>query len=86
MIGRDRPLAFIRNPVLELDEASEIMDLPRDQRVHLGRLIRGIARKANAMAEQCWRKRKGFQAAYWRVVSTYAKHIARTIERADNEP
>jgi hypothetical protein len=86
MIGRDRPLAFIRNPVLELDEAREILALPRDQRVQLGRLIRAIARHANIKAEECWRKRKGFQAAYWRVVSTYAKHIARAIERSDNQP
>lgn len=86
MIGRDRPLAFIRNPVLELDEAAEIMELPREQRIHLGRLIRAIARHANIKAEQSWKKRKGFQAAYWRVVCTYAKHIARAIERQDNRP
>lgn len=75
----------VRNPILDLEETAAIMALPIEQRRAIAKLIRGIARHADEKAEHCWKKRKGVLAFYWRVVCTYAKHIARAIERRDNQ-
>lgn len=71
----------VRNPVLGLPSARAIMDLPEDQRRPVGILLRELAKECDDQAERSWRKRKGFQAAYWRVVCTYAKHLARVIDK-----
>lgn len=71
----------VRNPVLALPSAHAIMALPVDQRRPLGTLLRELAKEADHQADKTWRKRKGIQAAYWRAVSTYAKHLARVIDK-----
>lgn len=72
----------VRNPVFRLPAAEAILALPLDQRRPLGILLRQLADQANAEAERSWKKRKGMMAAYWRIVSTYCKHIARAIDPA----
>ena len=73
----------VRNPVLGLPSAQAIQELPAEQRRPLGRLLRELAADADRRAEECWAARKGALAAYWRTVSTYAKHTARAIDPAD---
>jgi len=70
----------VRNPVLALPAAQKILDLPPEIRRPLGILLRELAQQADEQAEHAWRKRKGIQAAYWRAVCTYAKHLARVID------
>lgn len=70
----------VRNPVLALPSAKAILALPEDQRRPLGILLRELAADADERASEAWRKRKGIMAAYWRAVSTYAKHLARSID------
>jgi hypothetical protein len=71
----------VRNPVLALPSARAIMDLPAEQRRPLGILLRELAFQCDDQANEAWRKRKGIMAAYWRAVSTYAKHLARVIDK-----
>jgi hypothetical protein len=71
----------VRNPVLALPAAQRIMALPSEQRRPLGILLRELAAQANDQANEAWRKRKGIMAAYWRAVSTYAKHLAHVIDK-----
>jgi hypothetical protein len=75
------PLAS-RNPVLELEAAARLAELPLDARVALRSVLLAIADQANVNAERSWAKRKGPMAAYWRATSTYAKHIARATATA----
>lgn len=70
----------VRNPVLRLPAAASILALPIEQRRPLGILLRELAAQADADAERSWGQRKGIMAAYWRAVSTYAKHIAHAID------
>lgn len=73
----------VRNPILSLPSAKAILDLPPEQRRPLGLLLRELARDADERAEGAWCTRKGIMAAYWRAVSTYAKHLARAVDPAD---
>lgn len=72
-----KTLAIVRNPVLALPAVERLRDLDPECRSALRAVLLDIAVAANANAEVSWRKRKGPMAAYWRAVSTYAKHIAR---------
>lgn len=72
-----KTLAEVRNPVLALPAARRLAELDPASRAALRAVLLDIAVAANANAETSWRKRKGPMAAYWRAVSTYAKHIAR---------
>ena len=71
-----------RNPVLDLPAARRLEELPPEARAALRDVLLELADQANANAEEAWRRRKGPMAAYWRAVSTYAKHIARATARA----
>lgn len=68
-----------RNPVLQLQSAGRLRDLPEQARDALATLLREISTDANARAERLWRKRKAPMAAYWRAVAVYSRHIARAI-------
>lgn len=70
------------NPLLELPAAQEILALPRETLAPLEKLLRQMRDQANDQAEIAWKRRKGFQAAYWRVVSTYARHCAHVMSRS----
>lgn len=73
----------VRNPVLALPAAREILALPPDAlitRRQLGQLLRQLADQATGNANHCWGRGKGFMAAaYWRPVAVYAKHLAHVI-------
>lgn len=73
----------LRNPVLDLPASRRLETLPPEAKAALAAVLRELAVEANVLAETSWRKRKGPMAAYWRAVSTYAKHIGRAIERPD---
>lgn len=67
------------NPLLALPAGRALQSLPAEQRAPLEALLRELRDQANDEAEKAWRKRKGPMAAYWRAVSTYARHIAHAL-------
>lgn len=69
------------NPLFKLPAAKKLLDLPPEQRAPLEALLRELRADANAEAEKAWRKRKAPMAAYWRAVSTYARHAAHLLSK-----
>jgi hypothetical protein len=67
------------NPLLQLPAARKLQELSPGQREALAELMTELRHQANAEAETCWRRRKAPMAAYWRAVSTYARHIAHCL-------
>lgn len=67
------------NPLLALPSSRKILALPAEQRAPLEALFRELRAEADSLAEESWRKRKGPMAAYWRAVSTYARHTAHAL-------
>lgn len=70
------------NPLLRLPAARKLMQLPPEQRTAIAGIFRELRDQANTEAEQAWRRRKGIMAAYWRAVSTYARHLAHALEQS----
>ncbi|MGO4151444.1 hypothetical protein [Cupriavidus sp. YAF13] len=70
------------NPLLKLPAAKKLMSLPPEQRRAVSAVFRELREEANMEAEQAWRRRKGPMAAYWRAVSTYARHLAHALEQS----
>lgn len=68
------------NPLLVLPAGQELMELPAEDRKRIANVMRALRRQANTEAEKSWAKRKGPMAAYWRAVSTYARHMAHALE------
>jgi hypothetical protein len=75
-----------RNPVLDLPSAKRLEELPIEARIALRAVLLDLADEANDQAEDAWSRKKGPMAAYWRAVSTYAKHIARATLRSSEVP
>jgi hypothetical protein len=73
----------IRNPVLALPAVRDFLMLPAEERRHAGILLRRLAGEADTEALQAWDRRRAMQAAYWRAVATYAKHVARAVDPAE---
>jgi hypothetical protein len=69
------------NPLMKLPAMRQVMALPVDQRGPLEALMRELRADADKLAEESWRKRKGPMAAYWRAVSTYARHVAHALSK-----
>lgn len=69
------------NPLLNTRAGRALMALPVEQRAPLEALFRELRELANIEAEKAWAKRKGPMAAYWRAVSTYARHIAHLLSK-----
>jgi hypothetical protein len=69
------------NPLLRLPAARKLMALPAEQRAPLEALMRELRADADRNADESWRKRKGPMAAYWRAVSTYARHVAHALSK-----
>ena len=67
------------NPLLKLPASKVLRELPPGQREALAQLMTDLRHQANEEAETCWRRRKAPMAAYWRAVSTYARHIAHCL-------
>lgn len=71
------------NPLLRLPAARDLLNLSPAQRRAMALLLRQLRDQANTEAEQAWQRRKGPMAAYWRAVSTYARHTAHALELKD---
>lgn len=69
------------NPLLDLPAGKALAALPAEQRAPIVKLLRELRRQANEEAEKAWTKRKGPMAAYWRAVSTYARHTAHALNQ-----
>lgn len=69
------------NPLLRLPSARKLMELPEQQRRTVALVLRDLRDQANTEAENAWRRRKGPMPAYWRAVSTYARHLAHALEQ-----
>lgn len=67
------------NPLLKLPAGRALLDLPAEDRQRIEVVMRDLREQANAEAENAWHRRKGPMAAYWRAVSTYARHLAHAL-------
>lgn len=75
------------NPLLRLPAARKLLALPPDQRRPMEQLLRELRADADREAENAWKRRKGPMAAYWRAVSTYARHTAHMLsKKGSNTP
>jgi len=74
------------NPLLQLPAGKALASLPADQRAPIEAVMRDLRHQANAEAEKAWAKRKGPMAAYWRAVSTYARHTAHALSKEAAKP
>lgn len=69
------------NPLLNLPAGKDLLNLPTPDRVRIAQVMRDLRFQANTEAEKSWARRKGPMAAYWRAVSTYARHVAHALEQ-----
>lgn len=69
------------NPLLALPAGQALLKLPEADRHRIEAVMRELRDQANAEAETAWRRRKGPMAAYWRAVSTYARHFAHALSK-----
>ncbi|CAP63856.1 MULTISPECIES: hypothetical protein [Cupriavidus] len=67
------------NPLLRLPAAQQLLRLPPEQRRAIAAVLHELREASNAEAELSWRRRKGPMAAYWRAVSTYARHFVHAL-------
>lgn len=72
-----------KNPLLKLPAMQKLLALPPSpEKVLIEQLLREIRAMANEEAERSWRLRKAPMACYYRVVSTYARHIAQALRKS----
>lgn len=69
------------NPLFRLPAGRALLALPEPDRRRIEAVMRELRDQANAEAETAWRRRKAPMAAYWRAVSTYARHVAHALSR-----
>lgn len=69
----------VRNPVLGLPAAQQLLEAPADVRQLLRALLLDLAADARDRAAECWRRHKAPMACYWKAVAVYAGHIARVL-------
>ena len=74
------------NPLLELPAGRALLALPAEDRRRIEAVMRELRDQANVEAEKSWLKRKGPMAAYWRAVSTYARHLAHALSTTTPPP
>lgn len=72
------------NPFLKLPAGRALLALPAADRARIEAVMRELRAQANIEAENAWRRRKGPMAAYWRAVSTYARHFAHALSSGTN--
>ncbi|WP_313317776.1 hypothetical protein [Pseudomonas sp.] len=70
------------NPLLKLPAGQALLELPPEDRARIEAVMRELRAQADAEAENSWIRRKGPMAAYWRAVSTYARHLAHALSRS----
>jgi len=69
------------NPLLKLPAGQALLELPPEDRARIEAVMRELRAQADAEAENSWLRRKDPMAAYWRAVSTYARHLAHALSR-----
>ena len=69
----------VRNPVLALPSVARLQSLSPAARAELRQLLLELRGDAQVRADDCWRRHKAPMAAYWKVVSVYAGHVARVL-------
>ena len=69
------------NPLLNLPAGRALLALPKEDRQRIEAVMRDLRGQADQEAENAWKRRKGPMAAYWRAVSTYARHIAHALSK-----
>lgn len=67
------------NPLLDLPAGQSLLALPAEDRARMRAVLLELRKQANDQAEEAWRRKKGPMAAYWRAVSTYARHLAHAL-------
>ena len=70
------------NPRLNLPSGKALLALPEEDKKRIAAVFRDLRNEANEEAEKAWKRRKGPMAAYWRAVSTYARHTAHALTKA----
>lgn len=75
-------LAEVRNPVLALPAAREILAGPWADLDRLASLLRALSKDAAERAQKCWKTHKAPMALYWKCVAVYSGHISRALRRA----
>lgn len=70
------------SPLLDLPAGRALLALPAEQRAPLEAVLRELREQANEEAERSWKRRKAPMVAYWRAVSTYARHTAHALSEA----
>lgn len=74
----------VRNPVLALPAARRLGEwIDAGAQRTLARLLEEIAKDAGSRAREAWARHKAPMACYWKMVSVYARHIARAIRAID---
>lgn len=74
--------AEVRNPILALPEAQELIRLMRREpelRHVFKRLMRELKAHCRVEEERCYRQRKGPLVAYWMAGGTIVGHIANVL-------
>lgn len=66
----------VRNPVLRLPAAQELLALDRPTRLLLKRILRDLKRQCRDEERRAYATRKGPLTAYWMATGTYAGHLA----------
>lgn len=69
------------NPLLGLPAARRLLALSAPERSAVAAVLMDLRLEANVLAEASWRRKKGPMAAYYRAVSTYARHLAHVLRR-----
>lgn len=69
------------NPLLRLPAARRLLALSATERKAVAAVLMDLRLEANVLAESSWRRKKGPMAAYYRAVSTYARHLAHVLRR-----
>ena len=68
-------------PLLKLPATKRLLQRPKEEREALAEVFKDLRAEADDLAEENWRRRKGPMAAYWRAVSTYARHFAHALTK-----
>jgi hypothetical protein len=69
------------NPLLALPAAKKLLLLSAKERAATAAVFTELRHQANDLAEASWKRKKGPMAAYYRAVSTYARHVAHVLRR-----
>jgi hypothetical protein len=73
----------VRNPMLALPATRRLAEsLQEPARALLAEVLTELARDAADRARASWRSHKAPMACYWKIVSVYARHLARALRQA----